>query len=231
MRVPQTLTLNKHLQLEMVLLCICTLIWFVMFGTTVQADKSAALTALEERSREFMREKAEKRKLEQRLHSMSSQLLMGGNAPPGWSQSRKKTSSCRRFCARLWRHIEHKQNNVCWPCTQEWKPRMHSGLLWEQNMKKFTLSMWRRWKTWRGRDSCCLRTKVRLIGKMTKLTRILLTRTRCFPARVLIHRQVCASPTNLSNLGDMYVQSTMLGVDKRAKHTNVHVALVTAAWF
>jgi hypothetical protein len=49
----------------------------------LQADKSAALTALEERSREFMREKAEKRKLEQRLHSMSSQLLMGGNAPAG----------------------------------------------------------------------------------------------------------------------------------------------------
>eukprot|EP00282_Hemiselmis_andersenii_P038986 CAMPEP_0169428776 /NCGR_PEP_ID=MMETSP1042-20121227/1507_1 /TAXON_ID=464988 /ORGANISM="Hemiselmis andersenii, Strain CCMP1180" /LENGTH=616 /DNA_ID=CAMNT_0009538969 /DNA_START=18 /DNA_END=1865 /DNA_ORIENTATION=- len=43
-----------------------------------EADKTAALTALEERSREFMKEKAEKRKLEQRLHSMSSQLIAGG---------------------------------------------------------------------------------------------------------------------------------------------------------
>mmetsp|Transcript_62364 Transcript_62364/g.167305 ORF Transcript_62364/g.167305 Transcript_62364/m.167305 type:complete len:591 (-) Transcript_62364:39-1811(-) len=46
-----------------------------------EADKVAALSALEERSREFMREKQEKRKLEQRLHSMNSQLLMGGSHP------------------------------------------------------------------------------------------------------------------------------------------------------
>ena len=43
-----------------------------------EADKVAALSALEERSREFMREKQEKRKLELRLHNMSSQLLIGG---------------------------------------------------------------------------------------------------------------------------------------------------------
>ena len=33
---------------------------------------------MEERSQAFMREKAEKRKLEQRLHAMSSQLIVGG---------------------------------------------------------------------------------------------------------------------------------------------------------
>ncbi|KAJ1482516.1 P-loop containing nucleoside triphosphate hydrolase protein [Baffinella frigidus] len=43
-----------------------------------EADKVAALSALEERSKEFMREKQEKRKLEHKLHSMSSQLLIGG---------------------------------------------------------------------------------------------------------------------------------------------------------
>jgi len=44
-----------------------------------EADKVAALSQLEERSKEFMREKQEKRKLEHKLHSMSSQLLIGGN--------------------------------------------------------------------------------------------------------------------------------------------------------
>eukprot|EP00898_Chlorokybus_atmophyticus_P003663 jgi/Chlat1/4298/Chrsp29S04386 len=43
-----------------------------------EADKLAAITALEARSREFMREKAEKRKLEERIVSMQSQLLVGG---------------------------------------------------------------------------------------------------------------------------------------------------------
>ena len=43
-----------------------------------EADKVAALSALEEKSLQFMREKQEKRLLERRLHSMSSQLLIGG---------------------------------------------------------------------------------------------------------------------------------------------------------
>ena len=43
-----------------------------------EADKLAALSALEEKSQQFMREKQEKRLLERRLHSMSSQLLIGG---------------------------------------------------------------------------------------------------------------------------------------------------------
>ena len=39
----------------------------------------AAITALEQRSREFMIEKEEKRRLEQRISSMQSQLLIGGH--------------------------------------------------------------------------------------------------------------------------------------------------------
>ena len=39
---------------------------------------SGLLTCAPPMSREFMKEKAEKRKLEQRLHSMSSQLIAGG---------------------------------------------------------------------------------------------------------------------------------------------------------
>jgi hypothetical protein len=44
-----------------------------------EADKLAAITALEQRSREFMREKEEKRRLEQRIANMQSQLLIGGS--------------------------------------------------------------------------------------------------------------------------------------------------------
>ena len=44
-----------------------------------EADKLAAITALEVRSREFMVEKEEKRRLEARITSMQSQLLIGGH--------------------------------------------------------------------------------------------------------------------------------------------------------
>ena len=44
-----------------------------------EADKLAAITALEARSREFMREKEEKRRLEARIATMQSQLLIGGS--------------------------------------------------------------------------------------------------------------------------------------------------------
>ena len=44
-----------------------------------EADKLAAITALEQRSREFMREKEEKRRLETRIANMQSQLLIGGS--------------------------------------------------------------------------------------------------------------------------------------------------------
>ena len=43
-----------------------------------EADKLAAITALEARSREFMAEKAAKAALEARISSMQSQLLIGG---------------------------------------------------------------------------------------------------------------------------------------------------------
>ena len=43
-----------------------------------EADKDAAIEALEMRSREYMSEKEEKRHLEERIKMMSSQLLVGG---------------------------------------------------------------------------------------------------------------------------------------------------------
>lgn len=43
-----------------------------------EADKLAAITALEQRSREFMMEKEAKGRLEARISSMQSQLLIGG---------------------------------------------------------------------------------------------------------------------------------------------------------
>ncbi|GIL51788.1 hypothetical protein Vafri_7705 [Volvox africanus] len=45
-----------------------------------EADKLAALTALQERSREFLREKEEKRALELKIQAMQSQLLSGGSS-------------------------------------------------------------------------------------------------------------------------------------------------------
>lgn len=43
-----------------------------------EEDKAAAITALESRSREYMKEKEEKRKLEDKIRMMSSQMLLGG---------------------------------------------------------------------------------------------------------------------------------------------------------
>ncbi|KAK3254569.1 hypothetical protein CYMTET_36218, partial [Cymbomonas tetramitiformis] len=44
-----------------------------------EEDKLAAITELQNKSHEFMREKAEKRKLEERINSLQSQLLIGGH--------------------------------------------------------------------------------------------------------------------------------------------------------
>ena len=44
-----------------------------------EADKLAAITALERRSREVMAQKEEKRRLEARIAAMASQLLVGGH--------------------------------------------------------------------------------------------------------------------------------------------------------
>ena len=43
-----------------------------------EEDKIAAITALESRSREFMFEKEEKKKLEEKIKMLNSQLLIGG---------------------------------------------------------------------------------------------------------------------------------------------------------
>ena len=43
-----------------------------------EEDKMAAITALETRSREYMMEKEEKKKLEEKIKMLNSQLLVGG---------------------------------------------------------------------------------------------------------------------------------------------------------
>lgn len=48
-----------------------------------EEDKMAAIRALEARSREFMKEKAEKKRLEERIASLQSQMLSGGNSVIG----------------------------------------------------------------------------------------------------------------------------------------------------
>ena len=45
-----------------------------------EEDKMAAIRALEARSREFMREKAEKRALEERIAALQGQVLIGGTS-------------------------------------------------------------------------------------------------------------------------------------------------------
>ena len=57
-----------------------------------EADKLAAITALEQRSREFMREKEAKARLEARIASMQSQLLVGGAALEETPVFRRDTS-------------------------------------------------------------------------------------------------------------------------------------------
>lgn len=47
-----------------------------------EEDKMAAIRALEERSREFMKEKEEKKKLEQRISMLTSQMLMSSQRKP-----------------------------------------------------------------------------------------------------------------------------------------------------
>jgi len=47
-----------------------------------ELDKMAAIRALEARSREFLREKEEKRKLEDRISALQSQMLIGGDKDP-----------------------------------------------------------------------------------------------------------------------------------------------------
>ena len=44
-----------------------------------EADKLAAVNALEARSREILAEKEAKRRLEQRIQGLQSQLLLGGH--------------------------------------------------------------------------------------------------------------------------------------------------------
>ena len=45
-----------------------------------EADKLAAITELETRSQEFMREKCQKMALEQKIADMQGQMLMGGSS-------------------------------------------------------------------------------------------------------------------------------------------------------
>ena len=47
-----------------------------------EADKMRAITELEQRSKEFLKEKKERSELEQRINEMQSQLLGGGGVAP-----------------------------------------------------------------------------------------------------------------------------------------------------
>lgn len=57
-----------------------------------EEDKMAAIRALEERSREFMKEKEEKKKLEQRISMLTSQMLMSNQRKGGGNGSRASGS-------------------------------------------------------------------------------------------------------------------------------------------
>ena len=43
-----------------------------------EQDKEAAITALEERNKEFYQEKEEKKRLEEKIRALNSQMLIGG---------------------------------------------------------------------------------------------------------------------------------------------------------
>ena len=58
-----------------------------------EADKLAAITELETRSREFMKEKTEKRALEEKIAGLQGQLLVGGRGIEETPQFRCANSS------------------------------------------------------------------------------------------------------------------------------------------
>lgn len=73
-----------------------------------EADKLAAITALEQRSREVAQAKAEKRALEARVSSMQSQLLVGGSKGQGQGTGNSSLEdSERQFRSRL--DAEHRR--------------------------------------------------------------------------------------------------------------------------
>lgn len=43
-----------------------------------EQDKAAAITALEERNRDFILEREEKKRLEEKIRALNSQMLIGG---------------------------------------------------------------------------------------------------------------------------------------------------------
>lgn len=81
-----------------------------------EADKLAAITALEQRSREFMVEKEEKRQLEARINSMQSQLLIGGHKvedmPAFRSLLKKEQRRIRSEYEERLRELEKERQNV-----------------------------------------------------------------------------------------------------------------------
>lgn len=58
---------------------LCLPVRVFCFSLTVVRTQLAALLALEKRSKEFLQEKEEKRRLEDRIVAMQSQLLIGGH--------------------------------------------------------------------------------------------------------------------------------------------------------
>lgn len=62
-----------------------------------EEDKMAAIRALEERSREFMKEKEEKKKLEQRISMLASQVLMSNQRKGSGSQNENGGDQSNQF--------------------------------------------------------------------------------------------------------------------------------------
>lgn len=70
-----------------------------------EADKLAAITELEQRSREFLQEKEEKKRLEAKIEAMQSQLLIGGNKLEDSHAFRCASTTCLDTCCIRHAHV------------------------------------------------------------------------------------------------------------------------------
>jgi len=81
-----------------------------------EEDKAAAINALEVRSREYMIEREEKMKLEEKIKLMHSQMLTGGKRMEETPQFRvaleKKHKQIREYYDEKLKEIEHERNNI-----------------------------------------------------------------------------------------------------------------------
>ena len=81
-----------------------------------EEDKVAAITALEARSREYLMEKEEKRKLEEKIKMMNSQMLIGGKKIEETPQFRVALEEKQRQIREEYEHrlqeIERERNQI-----------------------------------------------------------------------------------------------------------------------